>query len=490
MPRSCGAHSGRWEGVTRRPRVVICVPDPNARAAASASLPAEAYEVFAFDDETDARAAIDTMEVEVVIAASTLRTRAGVDWLREVRRSDHEAKLALLAEAAIDPGVLVDAVNTAGVVKILRAPIVAETLRGDIDQAIRMFSDEVQRSRKLALSSVRVRRLTQSYEQACRDLARNRRELRALSHHAPRPPATTPTTRMDLSSTQVGDIRPNDPLADVAMPQLFARGLLDLLAETMERPPPRGNARRARRLAQHCAEQMLWSDEEVREVAVAAAIHHARLGHFPDEANLIQGKASHATALADRLDSAPGLESIAQMIRHHHHPWKDRRALNQVPRGTWLLAIISAYEMFFSDPALAKLEADDPLVRLTRASDQCLQLAGSMLHPEMTTEIIQHIIPRLNRRDEHCVALTSLAEGMVLSRAMYADQLRFMAAGTVVEARHIERIRATSRNLECGHCWVENSVAKATSPVSSDAAARPPRSASPSRELLTPIAAP
>ena len=448
--------------MTRRlPRVLICEPNADLRAEVVAALPEEFYEVLSFRDERRARKTLDELEIEVVIAGSRLKQRAGVEWLTEVRQADPETNLILLLGPGEPLDTVVDAVNVAGIAKVILAPVDPDVVRFEIDQAIIMFGDEIHRRRKLALSSVKVRRLTRSYEQACRDLARNQRQLRAVHHRTPRPPATTPTASLALGSTHVGTGAPNEPLADANLPVFFSFGMLELLAESMECDHSGDAVRRIRRMTERCARALAWSEEEVRGVTLAAGVHHALLSQFPQETHMIHGKASHASTLADRLADVPGMESISAMIRHHHHRWDGRESLTQVPRGTWLLQIISIYEQLFSDPALARLEQRDPLVRSTRATDRCLHMAGSVLHPELAERVLKELLPSFEKRRESCLPLEDLEEGMVLSRGYYVENMVLVGTGATITANHLTRIDEAAGNTGQRHCWVEGAPRRA-----------------------------
>lgn len=448
--------------VTRRlPRVLICEPNAELRRAIIASLPEEFYEVLSFRDESLARATLDELEIEVVITGSRLKGCTGIEWLTQVRQADPETNLILTLGPDEPLHTAVDAINLAGVAKVISTPIDPDVVRFEIDQAIIMFGDEIHRRRKLALSSVKVRRLTRSYEKACRDLASNQRQLRAVNHRVARPPATTPTTSLALGSTLVGTTTANDPLVDANLPVFFSFGMLELLAESMEGDHGGGGVRRTRRVTERCARALAWSEEEIREVTLAAAVHHALLSQFPQETHMIHGKASHASTLADRLADVPGMESIAAMIRHHHHRWDNRESLSQVPRGTWLLQIISIYEQLFSDPALARLEQRDPLVRLTRATDRCLEMAGTMLHPDLAERVFKEFLPSFEKRRESCLPLDDLEEGMVLSRGYYVENMVLVGTGTTLAANHLTRIEEAAGNTGQRYCWVEGAPRRA-----------------------------
>ncbi|MGB1700786.1 MAG: HD domain-containing protein, partial [Nannocystaceae bacterium] len=434
--------------------------------------PEKFYEIMSFEDPTRARATLDQFEVEVVIAGARLEGQSGVDWLMEVRQADPEATLLFVASPLDSVETVADAVNVAGVTKVLTSPLDADVVRFEVDQAIVMFGDEIHRRRKLALSSVKVRRLTRSYEQACRDLAHNKRKLRAVRHQGARPLAATPTVSLDLGSTQVGASTTGDVLSDANLPVFFSFGMLELLADSLDGPHDAQASRRIRRLTDRCARALAWSEEEIREVTLAAAVHHALAHQFPNEAQMLHGKASHANALADRLADVPGLESIATMIRYHHHRWDDRERLPQLPRGTWLLQIISTYDHLFSDPSLARLEQRDPLVRLTRAADRCLQLAGTVLHPDLTERVIKEFIPGFEKRKETCLPLDVLEEGMVLSRSFYVENMVLVGAGTEITSNHLARMEEAAGNTNHHTCWVEGAPRRAT-------ATQKPRSVAP-----------
>ena len=169
-----------------------------------------------------------------------------------------------------------------------------------------------------------------------------------------------------------------------------------------------------------------------------------------------------------------------------------RQSLDEVPRGTWLLQLVSTYERFYADPELARLETDDPHVRLTMATARCLELAGTYLHPELTRRVATEFIPRMLKREERCLPLGRLEAGMVLSRAIYADHVPFITAGATVEARHIERIRETAENLDCAHAWISGEAPSRAKAASSPGKHRRRRSASSvsERAMLTPTELP
>jgi hypothetical protein len=338
---------------------------------------------------------------------------------------------------------------------------------------------------------VKVRRLTRSYEQACRDLSLNRRKLRAVDHRTPRPLAMTPTVSLELGNTQVDTSTSLDVLADANLPIFFSFGMLELLAEAMESDHSGAAVQRIRRMTERCARALSWSEEEIREVTLAAAVHHALLFQFPNEAQMIHGKASHASTLADRLADVPGMESISTMIRFHHHRWDDREDLPQVPRGTWLLQIISAYDLLFSDPALTLLEERDPLVRLTRAADRCLQIAGSVLHPELTERIVKELIPSFEKRLESCLPIERLEVGMVLSRGLYVENMVLVGTGTEITANHLARVEEAASSTNHHYCWVKGAPLHAASPRRTKAEApRAPSLGENGEVFLTPIEAP
>jgi response regulator RpfG family c-di-GMP phosphodiesterase len=470
--------------------VLICEPNAELRREVIAALPEEFYEVLSFREESRARTTLDELEIEVVIAGSRLKGCSGIEWLTEVRQADPETNLILMLGPDEPLDTAVDAINVAGVAKVISTPIDPDIVRFEIDQAIVMFGDEIHRRRKLALSSVKVRRLTRSYEKVCRDLASNRRQLRAVHHRTPRPPATTPTASLALGSTLVGTTTPNDPLADANLPVFFSFGMIELLAESMEGNHSGEDVRRARRLTERCARALAWSEEEIREVTLAAAVHHALLYQFPQETHMIHGKASHASTLADRLADVPGMESISMMIRHHHHRWDGRESLSNVPRGTWLLQILSIYEQLFSDPALARLEQRDPLVRLTRATDRCLQMAGTILHPDLAERVLKEFIPSFEKRRESCLSLEELEEGMVLSRGYYVENMVLVGTGTTITANHLTRIEEAAGNTGQRCCWVEGAPRRAKSARRRTVDEAPAAEASRSGVYLTPVELP
>jgi len=441
---------------SRLPRVVVLGGSPAELDIMRRQIPADRYEVLTFEDPERAATQIARMEVEVVIADEDHPTGSGLDWLFEVRRSEPRASLILLASPDHALDLAVDAINRAYVRKLLTKPVDPVELVEELDDAARSYTDDVYRERKLRLSTVKVRRLTRSYEQVCRDLVRKSREVHRLQI----------TQDFDVRAVALTELPPaaNDlPGGTAELESAMGMGFLELLAESIEcaridEAPP--GSIPLRRLVEHCGSAMAWPDDEVREVALAAAVHHALLADHPDERGMGFGRARHARRIADRLDQLPGTKRVAAMVRHHHLPWNCRDEAPDLPRGTWLLQVVSLFDDWTRDPAHEKLVANDPDVGLTRASNRVLQHAGGSLNAELAESVIKRFIPEFLAREETCISLAELEPGQVLSRTVYAENLILVGTGTSLDARAIAKLTDAADQLRSHEVWVEGNLGR------------------------------
>ncbi|MDY6822281.1 MAG: response regulator [Thermodesulfobacteriota bacterium] len=420
------------------------------------------YAVYTAASGQEGLSRLKEMETPVSLIVSDQRMpgMSGSEFLEQAKALCPDA-IRFMLTGYSDLNAIVDAVNKGEIHRYITKPWNDDDLKLQIRQAIRQYElveenkrlQEVTKQQNIKLYKLG-RNLEKKVQERTAKLTEKYRELEFLNK--------------ELEFNLFNTVRAFAAIMDVAIPHL------------------KGHGKRVGAFARDVAVQLNMPEDEMKDIDIASLLHDIGKIGSPssvisktpknmDDETLARYK-KHPAMGQQVVAFIPRLESVGQIIRHHHERFDgkgfpDGLSEDAIPLGARIVSVTDSYDMIISlgteknayvsaylksrDIANPDMETDE---LLKQAAIHHIKVnAFSAFDPDVVKSAIEVLKGRGTvLKAEKDVDVTDLVPGMTISRTLYTNSGRFLLPyHTVLTTTTIDKLKAIHNNDAIGTIYVE-----------------------------------
>lgn len=405
-----------------RPKVLVVDDETGVLSACARALRRVEAEVLTADSPKRGLELSTTTDFAVIVSDQRMPEMSGAQFLEQVSQHSPDTVRVILTGYA-DVNLAMDAINRGGVYRYLTKPWNDDDLRSVVSQGLEQYS--------LVRENRRLQALTQQQNDELRLLNTS------LEQRVEERTADINRLNSELRSSLLGSIRVLAEMTEMHSKVIGSHG------------------QRVAALCRQLAPLLELAGADLVQLEIAALIHDIGKIGIPAE---VARKRDAALSAQERavmelhpgrgeaiIRMVPNLALAATIVRHHHerldgHGYPDRLGGEQIPCGSRIIAVASAYDNILN--SRDSFESVTPL----KALQVIEQIAPGRFDPRVVDALRRVIATQtdtLQQAVEIEVRLRDLRVGMKLSRELKTTRgVLLLPKDCLINAEHLNRVRA------------------------------------------------
>lgn len=404
-----------------RPKVLVVDDESGVLSACARALRRVDAEVLTADSPVRGLELSTTTDFAVIVSDQRMPEMSGAQFLEQVSQRSPDTVRVILTGYA-DVNLAMDAINRGGVYRYLTKPWNDDDLRSVVSQGLEQYS--------LVRENRRLQELTKQQNDELRQLNAS------LEQRVEERTADINRLNGELRSSLLGSIRVLAELTEMHSRVIGSHG------------------QRVAALCRQLAPLLEMTGADLVQLEIAALIHDIGKIGIPAE---VARKRDAALSAQERtvmelhpgrgeaiIRMVPNLALAANIVRHHHerldgHGYPDRLGGEQIPLGSRIIAVASAYDNVLN--SRDTFESVTPV----KALQVIEQITAGRFDPRVVDALRRVVgaqVDSVQQAAEIEVRLRDLRVGMKLSRELKTTRgVLLLPKDCQINAEHLSRVR-------------------------------------------------